>query len=144
MWAAELIGTKKRDLAHVSMIDAVVIGIAQAIAVIPGVSRSGITISAGMFRDIDRHSAARFSFLLSTPIILGAAAKDLWDLMRHQGGITPDMRTAFLLGIVISAITGCATIAFFLNFLRRRSLTFFVGYRIVFGVLIILFANFLR
>ncbi|MBV8841726.1 MAG: undecaprenyl-diphosphatase UppP [Bryobacterales bacterium] len=144
MWFAERIGTKKRDLSHISVIDSVVIGFAQAIAVIPGVSRSGITISAGLLRDVDRPSAARFSFLLSTPVILGAAAKDMWDLMKHEGGITPEMRTAFLLGILISAITGCATIAFFLNFLRRRSLNFFVGYRILFGIFIIAFAGFFR
>jgi undecaprenyl-diphosphatase len=144
MWFAERAGQKKRDLSHISVIDSIAIGIAQAIAVIPGVSRSGITISAGLLRDIDRRSAARFSFLLSTPVILGAAAKDLWDLMRHEGGITPDMRTAFLLGILISAVTGCATIAFFLNFLRRRSLNFFVTYRIVLGILIIAFAGFFR
>jgi undecaprenyl-diphosphatase len=144
MWLAEYIGRKKRDLSHVSLIDSLVIGAAQAIAVIPGVSRSGITISAGLMRDIDRRSAARFSFLLSTPIILGAAAKDLWDLMRHEGGVTPEMRTAFLLGILISAITGCATIAFFLNFLRNRSLNFFVAYRIVFGIMVIALATFFR
>ncbi|HYK60998.1 MAG TPA: undecaprenyl-diphosphatase UppP [Bryobacteraceae bacterium] len=144
MWAADYLGRKKRDLSHVTALDSVGIGVAQAVAVIPGVSRSGITISAGLLRDLDRPSAARFSFLLSTPIILGAAAKDLWDLLRHEGGITPEMRTAFLLGILISGITGCVTIAFFLNFLRRRSLAFFVGYRIVFGVAIIALARFLH
>src|SRR5215471_5456399 len=144
MWLAERLGGKKRDLSHVSVLDSILIGVAQAVAVIPGVSRSGITISAGLLRDIDRRSAARFSFLLSTPIILGAAAKDLWDLMRHEGGITPEMRTAFLLGIFISAVTGCATIAFFLNFLRKRSLNFFVAYRIVFGIMVIALATFFR
>jgi undecaprenyl-diphosphatase len=144
MWLAERVGVKKRDLSHVSVIDSLVIGIAQAVAVIPGVSRSGITISAGLLRDIDRRSAARFSFLLSTPVILGAAAKDLWDLMRHEGGITPEMRSAFFLGILISAVTGCATIAFFLNFLRRRSLNLFVAYRIIFGIIVIALATFFR
>jgi len=77
-------------------------------------------------------------------VIFGAAAKDLWDLTRHQGGITPEMRTAFLLGILISAITGCATIALFLNFLRRRSLNFFVAYRVIFGIIVIALAHFFR
>ena len=144
MWFAEATGRKKRDLSHVSVLDAVAVGLAQALAVIPGVSRSGITISAGLLRDVDRPSAARFSFLLSTPIILGAAAKDLWDLMRHEGGVSPEMRMAFLLGILISAVTGCATIAFFLNFLRRHSLNFFVAYRIVFGIMVVALATFFR
>jgi undecaprenyl-diphosphatase len=144
MWVADYLGRKKRDLSHVTALDSVGIGVAQAIAVIPGVSRSGITISAGLLRDLDRPSAARFSFLLSTPIILGAAANDFWHLLRHEGGISPEMRTAFLLGILISGITGCVTIAFFLDFLRRRSLAFFVGYRIVFGVAIIALARFLH
>ncbi|HEY7334783.1 MAG TPA: undecaprenyl-diphosphatase UppP [Bryobacteraceae bacterium] len=140
MWMADSIGQKKRDLSHVSALDSIIIGVAQAIAVIPGVSRSGITISAGLLRDLDRPSAARFSFLLSTPIIMGAAAKDFWDLMRHEGGITPEMRTSFGLGILVSAITGCVTIAFFLEFLRRRGLAFFVWYRIVVGIALIVLA----
>jgi undecaprenyl-diphosphatase len=142
MWAADYLGRKKRDLSHVTALDSVGVGAAQALAVIPGVSRSGITISAGLLRDLDRPSAARFSFLLSTPIILGAAAKDAWDLLRHDGGIPPELRTAFVLGILISAVTGCVTIAFFLNFLKRRSLAFFVGYRIVFGVAVIALTRF--
>ena len=142
LWLAEYLGNKRKDLSHVTWLDSIGIGLAQAVAVIPGVSRSGITISTGLLRGLDRPSAARFSFLLSTPIILGAAAKDCWDLMRHEGGIPPELRTAFLLGILISAITGCATIAFFLSFLRRRSLTCFVAYRVLFGIMVIALAIF--
>ena len=142
LWLAEYLGNKRKDLSHVTWLDSIGIGLAQAVAVIPGVSRSGITISTGLLRGLDRPSAARFSFLLSTPIILGAAAKDCWDLMRHEGGIPPEMRTAFLLGILISAVTGGATIAFFLSFLRRRSLAWFVAYRVVFGIMVIALAIF--
>jgi undecaprenyl-diphosphatase len=143
MWFADYSGRKQKDIGHISALDSVAIGLAQAIAVVPGVSRSGITISAGLLRNLDRRTAARFSFLLSTPIIAGAAAKDLWDLMKHQGGVSSDMRTAFIVGIVVSAITGCLAIRFILEYLRRSSLTVFVIYRIVFGIIVIALATFL-
>jgi undecaprenyl-diphosphatase len=144
MWLAEYLGNKRRDLSQLSLVDSIGIGVAQAVAVIPGVSRSGITISAGLLRDFERPPAARFSFLMSTPIILGAAGKDVWDLLRHQGGIPPEMHSAFAWGIVISGITGCLTIAFFLRFLRSRSLGVFVGYRIILGILVLALANHFR
>ena len=144
MWLAEQAGRRQKDLGHVSMADAVSIGLAQAVAVIPGTSRSGITIAAGLFRNLDRGAAARFSFLLSTPAIAAAAAKDAWDLFRHEGGIPSEMRVPFLLGIVVSAAVGGLTIKFLLDFLRRRSLAFFVAYRIVFGIIVIALAKFFR
>jgi undecaprenyl-diphosphatase len=140
MWLADSSGRKQKDISHVSIVDALTIGFAQALAIIPGVSRSGVTISAGLFRNFDRSAAARFSFLLSTPIIAGACAKKFWDLHKHEGGLPPDMHTAFVAGIIASAITGCITIAFFLNFLRRRSLSLFVWYRIIFGIIVIALA----
>jgi undecaprenyl-diphosphatase len=144
MWLAEYTGRRQKDLGHVSLGDAVTIGAAQALAVIPGTSRSGITIAAGLFRNLDRGTAARFSFLLSTPAIAAAAAKDAWDLFRHEGGIPAEMRIPFLLGILVSAIVGGVTIKFFLDFLRRRSLAFFVAYRVVFGIIVIALAKFFR
>jgi undecaprenyl-diphosphatase len=144
LWFAERAGRRQKDLSHVSFVDSLTVGLAQALAVVPGVSRSGITIAAGLFRDLDRATAARFSFLLSTPVIAGAAAKDLWDLMRHQGGIPPEMRSAFLIGIAVSAVVGGLTIKFFLDYLKRRGLTFFVLYRLVFGIMIIALAHFFR
>ena len=144
LWFAERAGRRQKDLSHVSFADSLSVGVAQALAVVPGVSRSGITIAAGLFRNLDRASAARFSFLLSTPVIAGAAAKDLWDLMRHQGGIPPEMRSAFLIGIAVSAVVGGLTIKFFLDYLKRRGLTFFVLYRLVFGIMIIALAHFFR
>jgi undecaprenyl-diphosphatase len=144
MWWAEYSGRRHKDIGHVSSTDALAIGVAQALAVVPGTSRSGVTIAAGLLRNLDRPTAARFSFLLSTPAIAAAAGKDFWDLMRHQGGLPPEMRTAFLAGIAVSAITGCLAIGFFLRFLRRRSLAFFVYYRIVFGIIVIALATFFR
>jgi undecaprenyl-diphosphatase len=142
MWLAEMIGRKQRDLGHTNVIDSLVIGFAQACAVVPGVSRSGSTITAGLFRNLDRQAAARFSFLLSTPVIAAAALKDFYDLMKHQGGFPPEMRVPFLVGILVSAITGGVAIGFFMNFLRRRSLNVFVLYRLVFGIMVIALAVF--
>lgn len=135
-------GRKQKDISHVSAIDSVIIGISQGLAIIPGVSRSGITITTGLLRNLDRAAAARFSFLLSTPIILGACAKKFWDLHKHQGGLAADSQTTFIAGIIASAITGCIAIAFLLNFLRRNSLSVFVWYRILFGIIVIALAFF--
>jgi undecaprenyl-diphosphatase len=140
MWLADSAGRKQNDISCISLIDSLTVGIAQAFAIIPGVSRSGSTIAAGLFRGLDRPTAARFSFLLSTPIIAGAAAKRAWELMRHGGGLPHDMQIAFIAGILVSAITGCLAIAFFLTFLRRRSLALFVWYRVVFGIIVIALA----
>ena len=138
---------QRRIWATYRPLDSLTIGAAQALALVPGRSRSGITICAGLLRNLDRATAARFSFLLATPAIAGAAAKDAWDLLRHGGGIAgipEDMRTAMLVGIIVSAIVGALTIQFFLNYLRRRSLAFFVWYRVVFGIIVIALATFFR
>ncbi len=139
MWAADRIGARTRDLSHVTFADSLAIGLAQAAAVVPGVSRSGVTITAGLFRNLDRVAAARFSFLLATPAIAGAAAKQFYDLLKH-GGVPADMRTPFVLGIALSAVTGLAVIGFFLRFLQHRTLKFFVYYRIIFGIIVIALA----
>jgi undecaprenyl-diphosphatase len=140
MLYAERVATRKRDLGTVSMADAITIGAAQALAVMPGVSRSGITITTGLFRGLDRYAAARFSFLLSTPIIAGAAAKNFYDMFKH--GMAADQTTVFAVGILVSAITGALTIRYFMDFLRTRSLAFFVSYRVIFGIMVIALAIF--
>ena len=141
MALGERAGRKLRDLGSLGGFDAAAIGIAQALAVVPGTSRSGITIAAGLFRDFDRQSAARFSFLLSTPAIAAAGLKDFYDLYKH-GGLTDELRVPFAVGILVSAITGCLVIGFFMRYLRRGSLNFFIFYRIIFGILVIALAYF--
>ncbi len=143
MVLAERMGKRRKRIGDIGFADSMVVGVAQALAVVPGTSRSGITITAGLFRDIDREAAARFSFLLSTPAIAAAAAKAFYDLMKH-GGLSADMRLPFTLGIVVSAVTGCAVIAFLLRFLRHHTLKFFVYYRIIFGIIVVALAAIFR
>lgn len=135
---AERAGSQKRDLSHITVADALSIGGAQALAVMPGVSRSGITMSTALFKGLDRYAAGRFSFLLSTPIIGGAALKNFYDM--YKVGLPEEMRMAFAVGILVSAVTGALTIKYFMDFLRRRSLAFFVTYRVIFGILVIALA----
>jgi undecaprenyl-diphosphatase len=139
MWLAERAGRMRRDLSSVNLPDSVVIGLAQALSIVPGTSRSGITISAGLFLDFDRRSAARFSFLLSTPAIAAAAGKALYDMHKH-GGLGAILNAPFIVGVAVSALTGCAVIAWFLSYLRRSSLLPFVYYRIIFGIIVIALA----
>jgi undecaprenyl-diphosphatase len=138
---ADKYGRPQRSLRTVTLFDAMFIGAAQAIAIIPGTSRSGITIAAGLTRHLERSTSARFSFLLSTPAIAAAAAKAMLDL-RKLGGIEPGMQLPFILGILVSAVTGCVVIAFFLRFLRSYTLKIFVYYRIIFGIIVFALAIF--
>jgi undecaprenyl-diphosphatase len=136
---AESRATLQRDLGTVSLSDSAAIGAAQALAVVPGTSRSGITISAGLLRGLDRRSAARFSFLLSTPAIAAAAAKALYDMHKH-GGLHAIANMQFAVGVSVSAITGLLVIAWFLHYLRDSNLRLFVYYRIVFGIIVLALA----
>lgn len=140
MWIAESVGRRQRDLSSVHLADALAIGGAQALAVAPGCSRSGITITTGLFRNLTRESAARFSFLLSTPAIAAAAGKALWDMHKHGPGLHTMLGADFLVGVGVSALTGCAVIAWFLQYLRRSGLRPFVYYRIVFGIIVLALA----
>jgi undecaprenyl-diphosphatase len=139
MWIAESAGRRQRDLASLNWSDAFAIGVAQALAVVPGVSRSGITISAGLFCNLEREAAARYSFLLATPAIAGAAAKALWDM--HKAHALDAMLGAnFIIGVVVSAVTGWLVIAWFLHYLRRSSFRPFVYYRVIFGIMVLALA----
>ena len=135
MWLGEKVGKLEKPLTRISFVDALLVGIAQAAALIPGVSRSGSTITAGLFRNMTRDAAVRFSFLLSTPIIAGAALLKAHEL--HKEGLPAGMRTPFLVGIVVSAIVGYATIAWLIRYLQSNSLKVFIVYRIVFGIIVI-------
>jgi undecaprenyl-diphosphatase len=129
----------RRVLEHVNLGDSIGVGSAQALALFPGVSRSGITIIAGLWRKMTRETAARFSFLLSTPLIAGAALKEVPQLLRlhRSGGVDLPLST-LLIAIVVSAVTGYAVIGFLLRYLQTRTLKIFVVYRIAFGIFILL------
>ena len=139
MWIADSRAGNSRDLGTMSLGDAAVVGAAQALAIVPGTSRSGITITAGLFRGLDRHSAARFSFLLSTPAIGAAAAKAVYDLIKH-GGTAAVTSPQFLVGLLVSTLTGCLVIGWFMCYLRDGSLKLFIYYRIVFGIIVLALA----
>jgi undecaprenyl-diphosphatase len=131
-------GTK--TLRSLRLADVLAVGFAQASALIPGVSRSGITITAGLFMHFQRDTAARFSFLLSTPIIAGACLKKLMDVQKT--GLPPEMLAPFAAGAVASAIVGYATIAFFLKFLQFGTFRIFVYYRVIIGIIVLALAMF--
>ena len=138
MWLGEKVGKREKPLTRISFADSLVVGVAQAFALIPGVSRSGSTITAGLFRNMTREAAVRFSFLLSTPIIAGAALLKAHEL--HKEGLPAGMHAPFLVGIIVSAIVGYATITWLIRYLQSNSLRVFIIYRIVFGVVVIALA----
>jgi undecaprenyl-diphosphatase len=135
MWWGEKIGQMTKPLTQVSFADSFLIGCAQAFALIPGVSRSGSTITAGLFRNLKREAAVRFSFLLSTPIIAGAALLKAHELRKE--GSPPGMSAPFVVGVLISAIVGYAAIAWLIRYLQSNTLKVFVIYRIVAGIVVI-------
>jgi len=117
-----------RHLDDLSVSDGLLLGVAQAIALQPGVSRSGVTITAARAMGFDRPTAARFSFLLALPIIAGAGAYKGLDLVRQ--GVPAGMGGAFAAGTIASALSGFLVIAFLLSYLRRRDFTVFLWYRL--------------
>jgi len=138
MWYADAQSRRTRPLEQSNIGDAVTIGSAQALALCPGVSRSGITITAGLFRGFTREAATRFSFLLSTPLIAGAVLSHLPKLLKlHKAGGMDLSLSTLLLSILVSGVGGYIVIAFFLRYLRTHTLKLFVVYRVLFGIIIL-------
>jgi undecaprenyl-diphosphatase len=135
MWWGEKVSQFNKPLTRISLSDALIVGCAQATALIPGVSRSGSTITAGLFRNMTREAAVRFSFLLSTPLIAGAALLKAHELRKE--GLPQEMRLPFLVGVLVSAIVGYFAIAWLIRYLQSNSLKVFIVYRIVVGVIVI-------
>jgi undecaprenyl-diphosphatase len=138
LFVAERIARHTRALKHVALTDAILIGCAQALALFPGVSRSGATITAGLALGLEREAAARFSFLLSAPIIAGAGAKSVFGLIRD--GIAPSELVFFGVGMLSAALSGYLCIKFLLRFLQRNSTDLFVYYRWLLAAFIIVVA----
>jgi len=140
--AAERFTIARRPLATLGFLDALVMGVAQAIALLPGISRSGITISAGLYQGIQRADATRFSFLLATPVIVGAGAKTLLDARKAEALFAaPDV---LAVGFGLSFLFGLLAVAFMVRFLRAHSLIWFVPYRLLVAAFAIYLALTLR
>ncbi|WP_064442651.1 undecaprenyl-diphosphate phosphatase [Hoyosella altamirensis] len=130
---AEYAGRKQRELSTLTLRDTLVMGTAQAAALIPGVSRSGGTISAGLFLGLSRYAAARYSFLLAIPAVVASGLFSLPDALSPQSsGLTADA-WQLSVSVGITFVVGYACIAFFLAFVQRYSMYWFVGYRIIVG-----------
>jgi undecaprenyl-diphosphatase len=136
MAAVDRTAKRARDLGTLDARDGAFIGCAQALALVPGVSRSGATISAGLWRGLDRPAAARYSFLLSVPAVV---LSGLFEL-RHVGGEGGAAAGATVLATLLAFVVGYASIAWLLRYLARHTLELFVLYRIVVGALVIALA----
>lgn len=135
MLMADRQASKRHGIREVGTWDALIIGLAQVLALAPGVSRSGITITAGLFVGLNRAAAARFSFLLSTPVTLAAALFSLPKMFEPDD--TPAEIGIFLVGVISAGLCGFLAIGFLLRYLRENSLATFVWYRLLLGLLVL-------
>lgn len=136
--AAEYFGKQTRQVEQLTWKDAVIVGLAQCLALVPGVSRSGATISAGLFLGQSREVAARFGFLLAIPAVL---ASGLFSLPDAFAPVTEGMSATgpqLIVSIVIAFVVGYAAVAWFLKFLVRHGMYWFVGYRVILGVVVLI------
>ncbi len=133
LWWSDRKGRKETELGGITLKTSLLIGFSQALAIVPGVSRSGITMAAGMGLGLTRKSAARFSFLLSTPIVLGAALVKLPRIMAHPEMITVN----FISGMLVAFISGLLSIGILLKYVQTRDFMPFVWYRLLLGAVVI-------
>ncbi|HEY4687954.1 MAG TPA: undecaprenyl-diphosphate phosphatase, partial [Anaerolineae bacterium] len=136
---AERFGKRSRELQDIDTTDAVVVGVWQSLALFPGVSRSSATIAGGMLRDLKRSTAARFSFLMSIPALLGAGVVAIKDLLGNTALLSA-LALPLAAGFIAAAISGYLVIRWLLGYLQRRSLNVFVVYRLLFGALCLIVA----
>ena len=141
LYLVEKISKSSFNLDSMKWYHGVVVGIAQGMAIIPGISRSGSTIAASLFQGMDRESAARYSFLLSAPVILGAGILEIKDVM--EVGLTDLSFLLILLGSLTAAISGYFAIKYLLKILQEDKLTIFSYYCWTLGIIIILFSRIL-
>ncbi len=138
MLAAQMLGSKSQGIDQIKGKNAVTVGAAQVLALAPGVSRSGITMSGGLFSGLDFESAARFAFLVAAPIMAGSGLLEGMKLIKH--GLPDHFVQIFLPGFITSVVVGLLAVRFMLKYLRKGTLTPFIVYRLAVGaaVLIIL------
>lgn len=130
MCVAERAGAHERQAESLSLVETLSVGVAQACALIPGVSRSGATITMGLFLGLTRQSAARFSFVLGVPAMLGAATLEGAKLAMADAPMDAVTRQVFVVGMVVSGVVGYVTVKFFLRYLVNHTLNLFVAYRL--------------
>jgi undecaprenyl-diphosphatase len=136
LWLADRWGARTKGVEDVTFPLAFGIGVAQAVALIPGISRSGISISAARFAGLDREAAARFSFLMATPVTAGAAVFEIRKLATGEAGVTVSLGP-LLVGMVAAFVAGMLAIGLVLRFLRTRSLNVFVVYRLIVAAVVV-------
>jgi undecaprenyl-diphosphatase len=137
---AEQVGTRDREIKDIDARDGFTIGFAQALALIPGVSRSGATITMGLFRGLDRPAAARFSFLLSIPAVVLSGLLELGSILSGEEGQHTSL-FALAIATLLAFVVGYASIAFLLRYLERHSTIVFVIYRVALGSLVLVLAS---
>jgi undecaprenyl-diphosphatase len=138
LYFAEWLGRRDRDLEKMTWLDSLLIGLAQVLAVFPGASRSGTTISAGLARRFDRPAAARFAFLMSVPVMLAASGYQSLDVLKLDG--LASFLPVLALGIVTAAVVGWLAVKWLLNYLNKHSLNVFAAYCGVIGLTCLVFA----
>jgi undecaprenyl-diphosphatase len=136
--AAEYFGRKTRPIEQFTWRDSILIGLAQCLALVPGVSRSGATISAGLFLGQQREAAARFGFLLAIPAVLASGLFSLPDAFHPSGTGLSATGPQLIVSIVIAFVVGYAAVSWFLKFLVRHGMYWFVGYRVILGVALLI------
>jgi len=136
LWLAELLYKETKDMKSIGWKETLAMGFGQVFALIPGASRSGTTITTGLFVGMNREAAARFSFLLSIPAILGSG---LLEFMEATAYLTSDMYVTIIVATAVAGISGYLSIAFLLNFLRKNTTKLFIFYRIALGAIVLLF-----
>ena len=133
---AEKLGRQIKNKEKTTIVDSLAVGLFQSLALIPGISRSGSTISAGLFLGLKREEAAKFAFILAGPVIAGAGLKKFFEVLTVQHFGSTDL-SFFIVGIISSAIFGYLTIKYFLKYLSTKTLYPFVIYRIVLGLILL-------
>lgn len=136
LWLADRRGGRSKGVGDVTLPLAIAFGAAQAIALIPGISRSGISIAAARFAGLDRAAAARFSFLMATPVTAGAAVFEVRRLLSGEAGVDISMGL-LIVGMIAAFISGALAIGVLLRYLRTRSLDVFVGYRVLLAAIVL-------
>ena len=132
---AEKIAKFRKGVEDITILDSIIIGIAQALSLIPGSSRSGTTITAGLFVGLNREAAARFSFLLSIPAVLASGALQLYEALKF---IDPTMAVNIIVSTIVSGVSGYLAIDFLLKYLKKNTTFIFIYYRIALGIFILI------